>query len=328
MFERENETVALAGAGVSKASEAMRTAVETFATMYGFKIAPSRAWQLYALYNQALLVQEPTNHAYLNEMMACHTRAGEEIKFEQLRSNKDSVVSLAPVPPAPDVIDSPAITTEPAAPLPRQDSPSRAAPEIQPTPISGEIPRPKAAPVMRKVDEVIVEGKIVKEWLDRDDYRSGYWRCGYPYRIVVTAQPGQYDAPEYFVHCAHKPTLEMFSQHADLYKKHLCFVRVKYSNGEESTDITKEYVQKLNNPQPVGRTEMQQFEDDDWSEDAPWRIVFHDVRVNRPSYVYFNHEPGPALVKKYHRVKHHAVVQSRADWIADAKRHDLNASMS
>jgi hypothetical protein len=42
MFERENETVALAGAGASKASEAMRTAVETFATMYGFKIAPSR----------------------------------------------------------------------------------------------------------------------------------------------------------------------------------------------------------------------------------------------------------------------------------------------
>lgn len=345
MFTRENETVALAVAealDVTKndvVTQAMRTAVETFATMYGHHIAPSQAWQLYALYNQVLLVREPTNHTYLNEMMACHTRAGEEIQHERLEHSEPQIPQVAPpnettlsendAPPAPVVlptssipVDTPLLPEVPTiAELP--DSLEEEARRKREEDAAWEAYTPEkkmnSAPVIPKPDEVILEGKIVKEWRNLKDHRAGYWRRGFPYRIVVSPQQGQHDAPEYYIHCAHKPTLELFSQHATLYKQHLCYVRVKYSNGEESTDITKEYVEKLNNPAPVGRTEMQEFPDDEWTEDAPWRIRFHDVRVDRNSYVYFEHEPGAGLLKKYHRVKHHAVAQSRVDWIADAK---------
>jgi hypothetical protein len=87
----------------------------------------------------------------------------------------------------------------------------------------------------------------------------------------------------------------MFSQHAELYKASL-FCSREILQWRRIDRYHKEYVQKLNNPLPVGRTEMQQFEDDDWSEDAPGALCF-TMCVNRPSYVYFEHEPGPALVK-------------------------------
>ncbi|HAV1601519.1 TPA: hypothetical protein JG832_002407 [Enterobacter hormaechei subsp. xiangfangensis] len=169
-----------------------------------------------------------------------------------------------------------------------------------------------------KADEIIIPGQMVKEWRDHDKHDSGWWRPGFPYKIVVYPQMGQRDAPEYFVHCAHKPTMETFIEHAEWYYRRLCFVRVKYSNGEDSTDLTREYTKKEAN-KPVGRTEMQMAVDDNWTEDAPWRIRFHDLRVNRPSYVYFDYKPGGMLLARYHRNKHYATVESREEWIANVK---------
>ncbi|HAT3959801.1 TPA: hypothetical protein I9Y37_001940 [Citrobacter freundii] len=168
-------------------------------------------------------------------------------------------------------------------------------------------------------DEIIVPDQIVKEYRDFDNFRSGWWREGYPYKIVIFPQPNApKDAPEYFIHCAERPSAELFNEHARLYHSRTCYIRVKYSDGKESSDITREYTGIKANP-TVARTALQKTVNDDWSKDAPWRIRYYDQRVGYECFEYFDFQPGGMLLNKYHRGKHFAKVESREKWIAELK---------
>lgn len=177
-------------------------------------------------------------------------------------------------------------------------------------------------------DEIIIAGEIVKEYRNHDDFRSGWWREGYPYKIVIFPQPNApKDAPEYFIHCAERPSAELFNEHARLYHSRTCYIRVKYSDGKNSSDITREYTGIKANP-TVAHTALQKTTNDDWSKDAPWRIRYYDQRVGYECFEYFDFQPGGALLNKYHRGKHFAKVENREKWIAELKAANISTTLS
>lgn len=174
-------------------------------------------------------------------------------------------------------------------------------------------------------DEKVAPGRV-KEYKDHTNYKSGWWREGFPYKIAVAPQPGApSDAPEYFIHCAERPSMEEFDKHAQLYVAHLCFTNVLVSDGSKSYSITREYTNKDAN-KTVAKTALQPVIDDSWTEDADWRVRYYDLRVNHDCYEYFDHRPSGILLAKYHRAKHYASVQNREEWLHSQKQ--LNAASS
>ncbi|HBM2815652.1 TPA: hypothetical protein LU109_003561 [Enterobacter hormaechei subsp. xiangfangensis] len=162
-------------------------------------------------------------------------------------------------------------------------------------------------------DEVIIPGKLIKEY--RKGYHSGFWRPGFPYKIAVFPRPNveDPDAPNYWVHCAERPSQNLFDEHCEHYHSRQCWVRVRVTDGVESFDITKDYTEQA---QQVGIARVKEAEDDSWTEDAPYRVRFMDKRINAVNYVYYSYRPGGLALAKYHRAKHFATVESRDEWLS------------
>lgn len=359
---------------------AMLSTVNSFSLIHKQYLTTSQGWHFLALFNQALLAQDPNNAELVNKVLLCIARAAEETStlatlaastplcdgkdLDQLWAKDKHYSDLADVPPAPEVDENIGVATQKIeelagelAPDFKQETQAVSEPETVPDPeplAEPEDEAPAELTIDEKFaeleaqqakeeeaawrehdslrgmnyvsqtcwlpDEVIKPGEIVKEYKNHSDFKSGWWREGFPYKICVYPQPGApKDAPEYFVHYATRPSILDFQPHLRLYHDHICYARVKFSDGSVSSDITREYTGKDAN-RAVARTALKPTVDDNWTQDADWRIRYFDIRVGYECFEYFEFQPGGLLLAKYHRGKHFAKVENRKEWLEGEKQ--------
>lgn len=137
-----------------------------------------------------------------------------------------------------------------------------------------------------------------------------WWTATHLFKIhVEPRERGSREHSQYYVHCAERPSQALFNYHYQLFRAGTHRVYVLASNGKTSEDITREF---LFSGTPVAK-ETASVKTSEWEEaDAEYRIRFWDTRVGGLNYVYFRNRPSGIVLSRYHSMKQHAVVESRA----------------
>lgn len=133
---------------------------------------------------------------------------------------------------------------------------------------------------------------------------------GYDWRIMVSDRNKNH-RNSWVENFSRPPTQEEFDHQFRHFQARTHYVHVnQWVNGNWTT-ITADYVPGWNKEKP----EETFTATDEWPEGKKYRIRFHDQRIGRENYVYFDGKPGGIVLAKYHSAKCFAVVESRPEGI-------------
>ncbi|MCJ8601044.1 hypothetical protein MWH03_00420 [Klebsiella pneumoniae] len=231
------------------------------------------------------------------------------ITLIDLSASQQGLSVNVPPPAAPAAVEPEIV---PTAPAPVQEAPDTQADEpaddiISMSDIPEEAWSDPARYDMASHEEAEVSSCDGKE----DVYESPvkWWTPTHRWKIHV--EPRDRDNPSHeatYVHCRHKPDQALFNHHYAHFLNGTHRVYVLESNGQTSTDITRDY---LFSGKPIA-AETVSVKSQAWEEgDADYRIRFWDTRVGGLNYVYFKNRPSGMVLAKYHCVKQFAVVEKR-----------------
>lgn len=108
-------------------------------------------------------------------------------------------------------------------------------------------------------------------------------------------------------HFNHLPTQEEFDFQFRHYEARTHYVHANRWENGKWVSFTADYVPHFSKEKPVENFTATE----EWPEGKKWRIKFHDQRVGRLNYVYFDSKPGGMNLAKYHTAKCFAVVEAR-----------------
>ena len=133
---------------------------------------------------------------------------------------------------------------------------------------------------------------------------------GYDWQIAVLSREKNPD-DSYMVHFAKLPTQEEFDEHFVNFQRRTHYVYLNEWKGDKWESITTDYVPGWNKEKPKETFSTSE----EWPEGKSHRIRFHDQRVGRYNYVYFERKPGGIVLNKYHSAKCFAVVEARPEGV-------------
>lgn len=133
---------------------------------------------------------------------------------------------------------------------------------------------------------------------------------GYDWRIMVSDRNKNH-RNSWVENFSRPPTQEEFEHQFRHFHARTHYVHVNYWVDGSWTTITADYVPGWNKEKP----EETFTATDEWPEGKKYRIRFHDQRIGRENYVYFDGKPGGIVLAKYHSAKCFAVVESRPEGI-------------
>lgn len=147
----------------------------------------------------------------------------------------------------------------------------------------------------------------VPDSFESDSFAHEY---GYDWRIMVSDRNKNH-RNSWVENFSRPPTQEEFDHQFRHFQARTHYVHVnQWVNGNWTT-ITADYVPGWNKEKP----EETFTATDEWPEGKKYRIRFHDQRIGRENYVYFDGKPGGTVLAKYHSAKCFAVVESRPEGI-------------
>lgn len=133
---------------------------------------------------------------------------------------------------------------------------------------------------------------------------------GYDWRIMVSDRNKNH-RNSWVENFSRPPTQEEFEHQFRHFHARTHYVHVNYWVDGSWTTITADYVPGWNKEKP----EETFTATDEWPEGKKYRIRFHDQRIGRENYVYFDGKPGGIVLAKYHSAKCFAVVEARPEGI-------------
>lgn len=133
---------------------------------------------------------------------------------------------------------------------------------------------------------------------------------GYDWRIMVSDRNKNH-RNSWVENFNRPPTQEEFEHQFRHFHARTHYVHVNHWVDGSWTTITADYVPGWNKEKP----EETFTATDEWPEGKKYRIRFHDQRIGRENYVYFDGKPGGIALAKYHSAKCFAVVESRPEGI-------------
>lgn len=133
---------------------------------------------------------------------------------------------------------------------------------------------------------------------------------GYDWRIMVSDRNKNH-RNSWVENFNRPPTQEEFEHQFRHFHARTHYVHVNHWVDGSWTTITADYVPGWNKEKP----EETFTATDEWPEGKKYRIRFHDQRIGRENYVYFDGKPGGVVLAKYHSAKCFAVVESRPEGI-------------
>lgn len=133
---------------------------------------------------------------------------------------------------------------------------------------------------------------------------------GYDWRIMVSDRNKNH-RNSWVENFSRPPTQEEFDHQFRHFHARTHYVHVNHWVNGNWTTITADYVPGWNKEKP----EETFTTTDEWPEGKKYRIRFHDQRIGRENYVYFDGKPGGIVLAKYHSAKCFAVVESRHEGI-------------
>lgn len=156
------------------------------------------------------------------------------------------------------------------------------------------------------LNRVLAEKAPVVEVPDSFESDSFAHEDGYDWRIMVSDRNKNH-RNSWVENFSRPPTQEEFEHQFRHFHARTHYVHVnQWVNGNWTT-ITADYVPGWNKEKP----EETFTATDEWPEGKKYRIRFHDQRIGRENYVYFDGKPGGIVLAKYHSAKCFAVVESR-----------------
>lgn len=160
------------------------------------------------------------------------------------------------------------------------------------------------------LNRVLAEKAPVVEVPDSFESDSFAHEDGYDWRIMVSDRNKNH-RNSWVENFSRPPTQEEFEHQFRHFHARTHYVHVnQWVNGNWTT-ITADYVPGWNKEKP----EETFTATDEWPEGKKYRIRFHDQRIGRENYVYFDGKPGGIVLAKYHSAKCFAVVESRPEGI-------------
>lgn len=133
---------------------------------------------------------------------------------------------------------------------------------------------------------------------------------GYDWQIVCIDRMKNH-SNSWAEHFNHLPTQEEFDYHFRHYEARTHYVHANRWENGKWVSFTSDYVPHFSKEKPVETFTAS----DEWPEGKKWRIRFHDQRVGRENFVYFDSKPGGIVLAKYHSAKCFAVVEQRPEGI-------------
>ena len=112
-------------------------------------------------------------------------------------------------------------------------------------------------------------------------------------------------------HFNHLPTQEEFEHQFRHFHARTHYVHANRWEDGKWVAITTDYAPHWSKEKPKETFTAT----DEWPEGKNYRIRFHDQRIGRENYVYFDGKPGGIVLAKYHSAKCFAVVESRPEGI-------------
>lgn len=146
----------------------------------------------------------------------------------------------------------------------------------------------------------------------RESFESNSFEhvAGYDWRIMVSDRNKNH-RNSWVENFIRPPTQEEFELQFRHFHARTHYVHVNYWVDGSWTTITAEYVPDWSKEKPKETFTAS----DEWPEGKKWRIRFHDQRVGRENFVYFDSKPGGIVLAKYHSAKCFAVVEQRPEGI-------------
>lgn len=133
---------------------------------------------------------------------------------------------------------------------------------------------------------------------------------GYDWQIVCIDRMKNH-SNSWAEHFNHLPTQEEFDYHFRHYEARTHYVHANRWENGKWVSFTSDYVPHFSKEKPVETFTAT----NEWPEGKKWRIRFHDQRVGRENFVYFDSKPGGIVLAKYHSAKCFAVVEQRPEGI-------------
>ena len=160
------------------------------------------------------------------------------------------------------------------------------------------------------LNRVLAEKAPVVEVPDSFESDSFAHEDGYDWRIMVSDRNKNH-RNSWVENFSRPPTQEEFEHQFRHFHARTHYVHVNQWVYGNWTTITADYVPGWNKEKP----EETFTATDEWPEGKKYRIRFHDQRIGRENYVYFDGKPGGIVLAKYHSAKCFAVVESRPEGI-------------